>query len=120
MTHGSNSPEDTHNTSESPMDNSPQASCIDRYVHTNSIEGLKINLVPSYAYTRKYYRNGYILVHHDRVHVKLVLQCHSCLRQMVVIHGLYGLTTEKTFCSGLESRTMSQDLTQTQGYLKWL
>lgn len=64
---GSNSPEDTHNTSESPMDNSPWAVALTEWATPRLMERLKINLIPSYAYSRKYYRNGYMKVHHDRV-----------------------------------------------------
>jgi hypothetical protein len=63
---GSNSPVDTHNTSESPLDNAPWATALQDWATPRLEKELGIDLVRTYAYSRKYYRNGYMKVHSDR------------------------------------------------------
>jgi hypothetical protein len=63
---GSNSPRDTHNTSESPLDNAPWATALQDWATPKLEEVLGIDLVRTYAYSRKYHRNGYMKVHSDR------------------------------------------------------
>ena len=63
---GSDSPVDTHNTSESPLDNAPWATALQDWATPRLEKELGIDLVRTYAYSRKYYRNGYMKVHSDR------------------------------------------------------
>jgi hypothetical protein len=63
---GSGSPKDTHNTSESPLDNAPWATALQDWATPRLEETLGIDLVRTYAYSRKYNRNGYMKVHSDR------------------------------------------------------
>lgn len=63
---GRDSPKDTQNTSESPIDNAPWATALQDWATPKLSEVLGIDLIRTYAYSRKYNRNGYMKVHSDR------------------------------------------------------
>jgi hypothetical protein len=61
-----NSPEDTLNRSSAVFENAPWSVALQQYLKPKLEDIIDVELIPTYAYTRKYERNAFLKAHNDR------------------------------------------------------